>query len=308
MERTRTVASDREERITVGVMEMEQWMSDLIHGGLASLSDGVFFQERARRLMDARAPGLARQVRALGALVGAGPDWQERLLYRLGRLALTTRAWQLRPQLPPALREELYTMVGVPLTEGEVRARGDQHVDRWMVVGASEEDEDALRVRRTWIYGCTARRPALFLQFAAADEGFDPVPEPGTVFEAALCFWPGARALRALPPVEYQLVSPLPRMPGFSDFTSFLSDVADVLAVAPWRDRFLCVVRDVVPTSTDDRVYLVDRQGAALPLTNGPHWNLRAAAGGRGVDIAAEWNGELLRPLSVIVDESCFLV
>jgi len=53
---------------------------------------------------------------------------------------------------------------------------------------------------------------------------------------------------------------------------------------------------------------VVDSVGAALPLSKGEHWRLLALSGGAPVDLAAEWDGESLRPLGAMAEGAYHLL
>ncbi len=62
-----------------------------------------FWEERAARLVDAQAPGLARLVRELAGIPASSEGWPERLLERLGRLHLVVEGYKRLDSLPPDL-------------------------------------------------------------------------------------------------------------------------------------------------------------------------------------------------------------
>jgi len=62
-------------------------------------------------------------------------------------------------------------------------------------------------------------------------------------------------------------------------------------------------VRALRPARADaERWMLVDAIGTALPLAPRDHRRLIALSGGNPIDVAVEWDGDVLLPLAVIVD------
>src|SRR5215203_3587194 len=59
-------------------------------------------------------------------------------------------------------------------------------------------------------------------------------------------------------------------------------------------------LRAVVPLLYGGRWLVCDRDGGVLPLAGGEHWSLLSLSGGHPVDLAAEWDGEVLLPLGVV--------
>jgi hypothetical protein len=95
-------------------------------------------------------------------------------------------------------------------------------------------------------------------------------------------------------------------LPGEPDIATFLSTLATTLAIQPWRNRFLCVLRNttIFYEQATSQWWVRDQQGQALPLamTANGYWTLLAISGGNPVDIAAEWNGETLTLLGMIAE------
>ena len=65
-------AEERAGRITAGVTDLEQRLTDLLRGGLAGAEQPGYalWEETAARMVDAQAPGLATRVRELGTIPG----------------------------------------------------------------------------------------------------------------------------------------------------------------------------------------------------------------------------------------------
>jgi hypothetical protein len=253
--------------------------------------------------VDAQAPGIASRLRRIGDVPRGAPDWSRRVLVELGRIALLTEAHRRLESLDVALQDDVRTLIGWTLKDEEVTSRGMAADDRWLVIGQRTEDEDHLRVQRSWLLGLESRRYALVLQFAAGAAPFAQSFIPGTAFDARLRFWPSASASRALVeerhgvPEQWSGASP-----AFADFDELLAAMTSTLAAQPWVDRMPCVVRGVRPArSAPQRWHLVDAPGRALPLAPRDHRKLAALSGGHPVDVAAEWDGDELLPLAAIV-------
>ena len=257
-------------------------------------------------------PGGPRPAR-LGtpaAIPNASRDWPRRLLDQLGRLALLTDAFRRLDELDPALQEDVRGAIGWALAQEEVAARGEAVTDEWLVLGQRVTVEDQLRAQWTWLRGAHTGRAALVLQFAHGGARFENLLAPGTHQEADLVYWPSVWPQRAL--MRERRGSPAPlrgRLPGAPVLAAFLDEVATATARQPWLERFPCAVREVVPVRDEAGNWLVrDGAGAGLPLARGDHWQLLALSGGRPVDLAGEWDGEVLLPLSVVADDAFHLL
>lgn len=292
----------REERVAAGLAELERWLADLVRQGLASAAarPAAFWEGMAARLVDAQAPGAARLVRELARVPGAGDDWPERLLARLGRLQLLVEATRRVDALPEPVQADVRAAVG--WTQRQEEVLGAEGVrDRWVVLGQRAETEDRLRVQRTWLRGEAGGRTALLLAFAAAGQPLEPGPPPGTRFEAELAFYPGAHPLRAVVRERVSAPAPVAELPGFATAGEALAEWAAALARNPWTERLALPLLEVAPVRDGDRWRLRDREGRLLPLAGGDDagWTLLAVSGAAPVAVVGEWDGEALLPLAV---------
>ena len=184
--------SARRAKVVDGLDELDRWLADLVRQGIAAVPNQPpsFWDERARRLIDAQAPGVARRVRQLADLPTTGEGWQGGLLDRLARLHLLIEGHRRVNALSPEAQADLRAAVGYPVDLDEVRA-GPGLRDLWTVVGQRSELEERLRVRRTWLIGRETGRPALLLDFAHMSQPVAEVPiPPGTAIDADLAFFP----------------------------------------------------------------------------------------------------------------------
>lgn len=290
-------ASQREGRVAEGVAECRAWLEDLMHQGLgaARASAGEFWERPAARLVDAQAPGLARQVRRLRSAVVAPGDWARRGLMEAARLHVLLAAHDRLSALPDALREEARARLGWT-TRRETVLAGEGVRDVWAVVGVVEEIEDRLRVRRTWLWGCAKRREAVILDFAVGDREFPPTHPIGTALMGEVAFYPGARPWRAL--VKDVEVVPWPHEIGETSIDSALDAYARALATDPWVERVLMVLRGVRVAAEGDAWVVVDAEGEGVTLIGEP-WRAISLSCGAGVCLSGEYDGQSLRPMAV---------
>jgi len=298
-------AARREDRVSAGMEELELWLEDLVRQGLgtARTRPASFWEGMAARLVDAQAPGAARLVRELASLSVGGAGWDARLLEALGRLRLLSRAWRRMDALPAALQEDVRSALGFALRQEEVVALGTVR-DRWLVLGQRVDDEDRLRVQRTWLRGASTGRDALVLAFAHGREPLDPSLIPGTAVDAELAFHPSALPLRAVVAARHGPPSSFGAIPGHASVDDALAAYASALAVQPWIEQFPITLSAAVPVRDGEGWGMRDDRGDVLPLA--PHfargWELAAVSGGRPVALFGEWDGERLRPLGALAD------
>ena len=168
---------DRVARMYDGLDELDRWLVDRMRTGLAdpALARYATWDALAARLVDARAGSLANRVRRLAGLVGASPDWHERVLDEIGLLHLLSQAGRRLGTLPGRPRRpggDHDRLAGPPGTTCSP-AFPTPTTGSWP--GRSDTREDRIEVRRT---GCAAPPPTggpLVLSFAAYRQSLDDV-------------------------------------------------------------------------------------------------------------------------------------
>jgi hypothetical protein len=296
-------AAQRDDRVTQGVAELAQWLDDQVRQGIAGLDKAGYrhFDTVAARLVDAQAPGLAREVKALAGVVSSGEGWDHRLLAELGGLRLLTRAFDRVADLPGPLAETVRSRVGFNVATEKVLAISPER-DMWQVIGVRDEVEEKLTTRRIWLLGQQSGRFAVSLSFAIPNVPGQALAVDlvvGTQLDADLHFYPGTAPMRATVGTRH---GGLQRCTGLAPATTIgaaLDAYADAVAADPWTTIWPVLLRGVF--APGHRWHVVDEDGDALPLdpAAGRPWHLAAAAGGRPAAIAGEWGPAGLRPLAL---------
>jgi hypothetical protein len=301
-ERTKRMQK-REELILQGLDTLDLWMNDLIRNGLASVQTQPmsFFDARAAQLVDAQAPGIAGRVRQLAGITGIGPDWPDRLLGKLGRIALLTQAYRQSDRLDPLLYQDVRQLIGWNISKEELMATGEKVTDEWYTVGQWDYEENSLRVQHTWLLGARTRRSALILQFSAMGRPYNETFLCGTRQMGDVYFYPGAAGIRGLLITREEESAPIRDLPmGAETIEEFLGSQAEILGRHPWQEHFLLALRGAIPVFAEasDTWYICDQTGAALPLRKAGPWLLLALSGGETVGFVGEWDGETVLPLA----------
>jgi hypothetical protein len=301
-------AARREQRVTAGLEELDRWLHDQVRQGLARLPhEGYEVVDRvAARLVDAQAPGAAGAVRRLAGVTTSGADWAGRALEELGLLHLLAEGWRRRAELPAPLAETVRTRVGFTRSRESMLAAQPRVRDSWQVLGARDEAQDHLQVRRTWVRGRATGRDGLVLSFAVGGQSLDVGLPPGTAVETDLVFHPAAFPLRALPAEEGAL-EPAPHPPPGTDVAAAAGSFAAAVAADPFVELVPAVLTDVGPARHGDGWAVVDPAGDAVRLVGGDPWPLVAASGGGPVTVFGEWGPRGLRVLSLWGDDGMVL-
>jgi hypothetical protein len=299
-------AAERAKKVAAGMAELERWLHDLVRQGLATVQQRPegFFEKCAARMVDCQAPGCARLLREMSSIPATGDGWHSRLLDRAGRLHLLIEGYKRIDSLPPAVAADVRSLVGFVQREEEVVRAAEAVRDRWLVLGQRVEEEDRLRVQRTWLRGSGSGRTALVLSFAHVSQpgGLDTSLVVGTAIDAAAAYFPGALPLRAVMTDRQGTPGLVEAMPGAATALAALGDYAAALAQNPWIERFPLALSSVVPVQRAEAWAVADREGRLLPLRNAfaGGWELRALSGGGPVGVFGEWDGESLLPLSAL--------
>ena len=251
---------------------------------------------------------MARRLRGWPGLLASGDGWADRVLAEAGSLQwLLNGAARMdalaggtcgracgRPSAGRSASRSFYPI-----------RRRNASTDRWQVVGQRAEEEDKLRVQRTWLVGERTRRAALCLSFAAGpQQALDVSLIPGTALEAELVFYPSAAPLRATVGTRHGAAGPLGEPAACADFEAAMEHTAGWLAGDPWLESVPWLVRDCLPCEHDERWVLRDGTGRVVPLARkfANPWPLVAVSGGAPVTVCGEWDGGTLLPMSVAVE------
>ena len=320
IQQTQQRQAKRIENVSEGVIDLEQWLQDIIRAGLADLPNQPyrFWDQTAARLVDVQAPGLARRVKALSAIPLSGKGWPERMLKALGSLYLLCQSFKQLESLSPMMQAEVLRQVGLPQNKEELHRRaaaGDSFVssttDIWHVLGRVVIEEDVLKVQRVWLWSVSSQKAALILSFAhGRRQPLDTSLMPGDSFEGRLLFYPGTGVQRALvvskteAAHQSRLKSRLSI--GVERVEAAIAHYAQALSENPWLAEFPIVLSKVWLHHHSGTWYLRDAEHKRLPIspffTEG--WEMLAMSGGRSLCVFGEWNGELFSPLSAWTEKT----
>lgn len=297
--------SERLERIRQGLQELDLWLINLLRHGLADpqLRQYQLWDNRAARLVDAQAPGVANWLREMGSLATLGSEGMEKLLQACGRVYLLSQSFQRYDTLPEPMQADLRTALGWPTRREEINDTPGIW-DRWLILGRQTETVDKrLRSQRLWLRGESNQHDALILDFAFGDAPFETQFAPGETIRAELCYFPSQYPLRAFIKQVTQETQPPATWQGASIGTS-LQQYALALSRNPWLIQFPFLLSGVIPLHLSNRFILREPDGTYLPVPpRFPHkWSLLALSGGQPLSLVGEWNGETVWPMAALTE------
>jgi hypothetical protein len=297
-------AAQRQARVSAGIRDLQTWLGDLARTGLSAAQGKPysFWEDPAKRLVDAQAPGLARMVRSIAGIPSSGEGWPERLLEQMGKLHLLLESYERIDSLPPDTQADVRSMIGWTVSQDELlQAEGIS--DMWCILSQEIEEEDRLRTQFTWLWGYASGRPALVLDFAYGNQPLDKSLTRGTAIDAEIVYFPASVPLRAL--VKKKRSTAVTGTLAHSLSTTIsaaMETYANALAFNPWLERFPMLLGDVTLKREGEGWWVRDSDGKTLPLapsfSNG--WQILGLVGGWPFIQFGEWNGRYLRALQII--------
>jgi hypothetical protein len=291
----------REQGVEDGLAELLLWIKDIVRNGLISIpeKDASFFINMARRMVDAKAPGLATLVKTAGNTNFYTEGWQTGFMDLLVRMYLLVTGFTHRAQLPAALQEDVRSWIGFTQSQEELKAQTGV-ADTWLVLGKQTTEEDNLTIERNWLYGLHSQRSALVLQFSVMGQGFAFNLLPGVAIQAELVYYPSAQPLRAI--IKQQSGTRQAAAPAMLGGWRQVAEIETTLHSAlPLSSERPYMVQQLTPVQYQGRWWLADRQQCLMPVKPGftGLYQLLAVSGGLPLDMAVVGREDAFEPLGL---------
>lgn len=291
----------RQQKVGGGIEELRRWIKDIIRNGLLTIPEkgGAYWENMAKRMIDAQAPGLAARVRGLGEVDFFVEGWQTRFLDRLVRLYMILQGYGRLEELPAPLQEDLKSLVGFPFAQEELNAQEGVR-DDWFVLARKTTEEEQLTVERNWLYGWRSKRYALVLQFYVRNQVPGVSLSPGTSMDASLVFYPGAYPLRVLvKEIHNTRLAELP--PGYAGWSAVAEQEAANASIYPFADEYPYVVNALKPVFYNNEWWLQDEENrlAAVVRNYSAIWKLLAFSGGSALPMSVIGRENEFEPLGI---------
>lgn len=297
--------AEREEMVLEGLDALDRWILDQLERGLAGFATIAQEQCRllARRLVDAKAGGLAARIELLPAALFGLPEGERGtfLIERLGALHLIAEAYRRQSVLPEALRADVRQAVGWSLSREALLAdpQAPRVRDRWMVLATVDEVQpDKLRRLETWLARLgegEGPRFAVLIDFVPVSLGaVGSSFSAGERFEAELVFHPSAAPLRAVVGAQAGGAADEGRWPRpADDLAAALGRHAAALAARPWLEAWPMAMRGVTVGRASEGLALAG-EDAALPIRPTPEDGAWPLVGIGPIDAFGIWDGRRL--------------
>ncbi len=303
----KTIAA-RQRSVAEGLEQLGRWIDDQIRNGISGIGADPYTgwsEPIAKRMVDAKAPGLAGWLRNLPGYL-THDEWPRMIIEDLGLMRLLTDAYRTIDTLPDETAAAVRRHIGFTVSRAEVLAT-DPVSDTWQVLGYAETLEDRYTTRRMWLSGNATGLLVNVQSTAPSGASFDNRLTPGREFTGGVHLYPGGpSSFRvAIPDGDVPTV-PIERLNvAGAGIDHALEGRARALAVDPWLLRYpAIVIARPVQHSRPKRRYLVDADGNALPaICDDDRWaRLQAGTGGRLQPMLVEISTDGVDPLSMLSD------
>lgn len=304
----------REALIADGLDALDRWIADQLERGLAGFDQRAQIEcaTLARRLVDAKAGGLANRVEQLPALLFASDEAARGRVaaQQLGLLHLLASAYRRQDRLDAALRADVRQMIGWTVARDALLADADAlRIDgQWIVLATVEEVQpDRLRRIETWLAlrdAGAALRFAVLIDFVPVSTGIGGNAfAPGEVIDATLAFYPSAVPLRALIAAQRDSrIADGDWAPPAGGLAGAWAGYQAALAARPWLGDWPIAARDVTIRAAGGRLFAVaDRpdgvgEDLALPLAAQDAELAAPLLDAGTIALFGLWDGQMLKP------------
>lgn len=291
----------RQQRVADGIDELKLWIKDIVRNGILSMPDkgAAFFENMAKRMVDAQAPGLANMVRNLGDVGFYNEGWQSNFMNQLLSIFLITEGFKNSKNINDTLLQDIRTWIGFTQSQEELKEQTGT-TDTWLVLAKQTFEVDSVTTERNWLYGTQSNQYALVLQFIVRGQGGQFTFTPGLFIQAELVFFPGVAPLRAI--VKKQIASNA--VNHFSAFSNWqqVADMETILSQKiPVRSERPFIVEQLKPVQYNNRWYLQDAAQKMMLLKNEHKniWKLLALSGGEALDMVVIGKEDQYEPVGV---------
>lgn len=291
----------RIETMILGAKELQLWVLDAIRQGFGHLQSqpNSTWDSIAARMTDAKLGAISRRLRLLRDRRKES-NWPELFFNEIADFYLFAQAFERLETLPQPTQEELLLYGGRTIRKADLLQQQPEH-DTWLVLGQNFGVEEDLRWRRTWFWAEKLQKPALLLDFAFRDAPFEQEWIIGAAFEADMHYFPGIQPYRAVIGDFVFSEAPFEALNGIHSVAKLAEHYAQVLSKNPFLSLLPVILNDFAVILQEGRFYALDREQFYLKLNTAEekNWKLLAVSGGQPISFFAEWDGQMLNPLSI---------
>ena len=291
----------RQLKVSDGIEELGTWVKDIIRNGIMNMPEKgpAFFENIARRMVDAQAPGLAGMIRALGEINLYTEGWPTQFMDQLLRIYLVIEGYKNSSSLNKLLQQDIRTSIGFTQNQEDLKEQTGI-TDTWLVLGKQISEADAVTTERTWVYGTDSHQYALLLQFIVRGQGIQHNLTPGMFVQAELVFFPSVSPLRAI--IKRQIsTSAVSQFKKFENWQQVVETETDLNSQLPFRSERPFIIQQLRPVQYNNQWWLQDADNKLMQLKNEYKslWKLLSLSGGKPSDMAVIGKEDRYEPVGV---------
>jgi hypothetical protein len=294
----------REQKVSAGIAELMVWIKDIVRGGILTIPEKIpaYWDNMARRMVDAQAPGLAARVKNLGATNFWNEGWQSSFMDKLLQLYLVVESYQYLPGVNPLLQQDIRSTIGFTVNQEDLKKQNGI-TDTWLVIGKESRDEQQITVEQNWLYGLKSNQYALVLQFIARGQVGQLSLSAGMYLDAELSYFPSVVPYRAVVK-NYSIAKSAGVLNDIKSFTGWEQVAAyetELNSKLPFRNEMPAVVSELKPVQHQKQWWLQDQKGFLCHIAPDFKniWQLMALSGGKPLTMTVIGKENEYHPLGV---------
>jgi len=277
----------RHEKVIHGIHELQLWIKDIVRNGILSIPEKGFpwFENVAKRMVDAQAPGLANMVRQLGETNFFTEDWQQQFLEQLLKIYIVAEGYSKHHTGETPFLQDLRSWVGFTINQDELKEQSGI-TDTWLVLAKQSNEVDNVTTEKYWLYGLEQKKYALVLQFTVRGQGSQLSLTPGLYVQAELVFFPSVNPMRAL--IKRQLNTQNKNIPtGYSGWDEVNAAQSEMYGRFPVQGEQPFIVEHLTVVPYNNQWWLRDQSSRMVPLRNADKniWHILAISGGQPLNM-----------------------
>jgi len=276
----------RQLKVADGIEELLVWLKDIIRNGILSMPDKGFawFENMAKRMVDAQAPGLANMVRNLADTNFYVDGWQTNFVNQLVSIYVVIKGFKNIEKVDDLLQQDVRTWVGFTQNQEELKEQAGV-TDTWLILAKQTTEVDNIVTERHWLFGTQSNQYALVLQFIVRGQGAQITLTPGMFVQAELAFFPSVAPLRAI--IKRQMATnAVSDFIGFHNWQQVVQAETMVSSALPIRGDRPFVVKKLKPVQYNNQWWLQDTDLYMMQIKNEEKaiWKLLSLSGGDALD------------------------
>ncbi|MEO6356057.1 MAG: SWIM zinc finger family protein [Ferruginibacter sp.] len=291
----------RQNKVADGIEELRLWIKDIVRNGILNMPDKGFayFENMARRMVDAQSPGLANMIRNLGETGFYAEGWQTRFMDQLAAIYLITAGYNNIESLDAHLQQDIKTWIGFTQNQEELKTQTGV-TDTWLVLSKQTIEIDTITTERNWLYGTASNQYALVLQFIVRGQGGTLTFTPSMFLQAELVFYPSAAPLRAI--VKRQIATnAVNNIAGFTGWQQVSESDTLLSRNMPVRAERPFIINQLKPVQYNNQWWLQDAEQKMMQLKNEHKtiWKILSLSGGDAMNMVVIGKEDKYEPVGV---------